>query len=428
MSIRAILSPLVFIALAGCVDTPTPSGETSHQLVFTTASHVGEGHLGPYSEPAQPDSLGVSVRIDFDASGPEVLALVSPPFSPAREYVGTVSGSQIMFVPRTSSAALTRASGLGFTSRVQIDVLRLDASVSGGEVSFRNSGSFETSETRGAGDTGSFSEVTGDLVGTADTVPPSTELSVAARAGLPLLPWEPIEVSISEPVEASELRRMMDIGDTISVESDMLPWGLVQAATVTPSGWWPAGDVRLSLVAGLSDPNGNLDTVGADLSRARVRELLPSAGGIDFERSDSYEVWGSRTTSPVGCASGSGCEAFTLDTAADDNVFVAGVFARLEGTAPARRLRARVRVLGEAGSTRLVVRMRASAVGSSDVAVATQTIELGASGDSGWEDVTVDLPGAPTGLGLAVDFRTDWLPPSTFFSRGTVVLDDITIE
>jgi len=416
-TMSACAIPLASLALVAACGSEAGVPSSSSQLTVTSAVDASGSAVVP-------DPTGASFRIDFapgELDAETVTAVIAPRFGDPVSYVGVRVENQIELEPADPSRlafAGPEFGGVGLT-RLSIGVRDGDA----GTV-LDGPGTYEGISGQLVDGVGWVQTIQGELSGRRDDLAPELRFVGGGPQTRPLLPWSELQVEVSEPIDPSELERLVEgPADSVVVPIEE-PSGLARTARVRPAdGWWSRSsdnDVRVSVVPGTLDPSGNIDLLGFDGRRNLIRETT-HLQRLDFDASESdFERWGPTTdASDVACASGSGCEAFDLTSAV---FYSSGLFAHMERAEPFSEIGARFRFIAPPNES-LTVRIRAAAPGGRPVH-ATVEAQTDESGDTGWLELSLPLESPLTEAAVVVDFS-----PRSFVCDSCLgLLDDVDLR
>ncbi len=305
-----IVLPWVLVACGGSIgpiDPTTLKIEGSYDFVVGGVS-VTPSSQQPQEPTTDHPAIGQHARLDIHKQGSTYVAAITPEFS----------DPQAMTVSFGSDGTLTLQGAVSFsggslsyaTTTDELDTISFpiggDGHLEGSFVATGKENIFE-------GDVGSMNDASMSGNTAADARVPQSLASVVPYAQTVVLPWDEIDVRMSEPVDANTLMQSASLspsnGGTASVawsvSSSAIDWLGATSLTGYRTSWSDfSGQATLAIAAGLTDPSGNLSAV-----TATPVQYIDVPNGGSFGGATPPAMWGAAqiATGSDSCGTASSC-------------------------------------------------------------------------------------------------------------------------
>lgn len=305
------LSSLLLVACGGSIgpiDPTTLHIEGSYDFVIGGVTITPSTDPQPLQPSSSHPAIGQHARLDIQKSGSSYVAAVTPDFSDPQSM--TVSIASDGTVTLVGSVSFSGGDSGYQTTSDELDTIRLavgsDGHLAG---TFNADGNEYISE----GDVGwvNVASVTGNVG--ADSRAPQSLANMVPYAQTVVLPWDSINVRLSEPVAADALMNAVSLapsqGGTASVAWTASPSTIDWLGSSSLTGFrrsWSdfSGAATLSVAAGLADPSGNVSA-----SVAAPVQFIDVPSGEAFGGSAPPAMWGAAAivSSADSCGSAGSC-------------------------------------------------------------------------------------------------------------------------
>lgn len=265
-----IVLPWLLLACGGSIgpiDPTTLKIEGSYDFVVGAVT-VTPSQQQPQEPPTGHPAMGQHARLDIRKQGSSYVAAITPEFSDPQ--LMTVSIGSDGTVTLQGTVSFSGGSSVSYASTSdELDTISFpignDGHLAGSFVATGNENIFE-------GDVGWMNDASMSGSTAGDARSPQSNASLLPYAQTVVLPWDEIDVRVSEPVDPSALEQSVSLtpsnGGTANVAWNASPSTIDWLGTTSISGYrtsWSdfSGQATLAVAAGLADPSGNVSAVTA---------------------------------------------------------------------------------------------------------------------------------------------------------------------